>query len=189
MSNRSAKTSNKVRCKIHCIRSKVRDRPRQVLPRRSNRVGGSPRLLAVAHFPNRSGRPVPGPRLVGRFASLAGVDPKWAMTGKGPVPELQTELPGHVRSLAVIERPVDAPANANLATISPNQRVVTAADYGATRYLFRVPNADWLAVDQTERILPGDLLLIETDAERWLSNESCGRPPVHRANIRDASPL
>ena len=67
---------------------------------------------------------------------------------------------------------VNPPASANLATISPNQRVITAVDYAPTRYLFRVPNADWLTVDPLERIRPGDVLLIESDVKHLVANAS-----------------
>ena len=56
--------------------------------------------------------------------------------------------------------------------MSPNQRVVTAADYASNRYLFRVSSADWLDIEPAERILPGDLLLIDIDITRWLTNAS-----------------
>jgi hypothetical protein len=111
----------------------------------------------------------PGLRLVNRFAMLAGVDQQWALTGKGAQPKPQALLAGAIHTLPVVDNLIDPCGSRNLEVPSPNLRIVTSADYAASRYLYRVAEHDCLKPDLVDQLLVDDFLLIEMDSSYWTS--------------------
>jgi len=117
-----------------------------------------------------SGKQAPTEKMMRSLAALAGVDKRWALEGIGGCPETPEPRLASEPFLPVVDEFVAKMSADRQRDVSSERRTIAPSDYRPTRYFFRVSGLSVLTQVPELRIVPADLLLVETDVNRWEEN-------------------
>ena len=117
------------------------------------------------------GQQAPGRRLMEAIAAHPKVNPGWLLSGEGE-PLLADRHPG---SADCWEAPVSqyllpGPPAEHDRLFAGTTFPLAGRFYRPTRYFYRVGGGDPIARADAEKVAPGDLLLLDADAEIWRAN-------------------